>query len=207
MHSSVITFVLINILLGGLLAKLIGVLSTLQYLNLILMISYPYGARMLVLIEYCVEAGEFDLFNGPLIYEELFTFKETTALNEMFELFGIDSMNTLKNSQSLFIIICIVILFGLSFMLVYQLAKMNYKIQCCRKIGIYAQENDNLWTNINLFIAVNYLDLASATSLMCNAMFSQRFSSHFSEWFDKQDDVFCSVLTLCTLLFLLSFPF
>ena len=45
------------------------------------MISYPYGARMLVLIDYCVEAGEFDLFNGPLIYEELFTFKETTAFN------------------------------------------------------------------------------------------------------------------------------
>ena len=55
----------------------------------------------MVFLGYCIEASNLDMFNGPYWYEKAFTFSETRPFNQIFELFGVDSMNYMMNSASI----------------------------------------------------------------------------------------------------------
>lgn len=66
----VVWFTLIfQFILGSVLTQLIGMIRTLITTNTTLMLDIKYSATLLVFVGYCIEASNFDLFNGPYWYE------------------------------------------------------------------------------------------------------------------------------------------
>ena len=68
-----------------------------------------------------MEVASLDMFNGATLYNEMFDFKETGVINEMFKLMGHSDLNFMMNTGSVFII-----LFGL--VIYYVLKKVFHKI-------------------------------------------------------------------------------
>ena len=149
-------------------------------INLVLMLEYKYNARLLLLIKYCIYAASFDVFDGPMIYEKLFKFRDTRAFNTTFELFGFDSMNFIMNSASLPIFLCLLITLIISIKFLKQIAKKLYTRKCCRQLGMYAQGRGQLCSFLNTFLVSNFLDLSFSVSLYLFAIYSFRFSSNIS---------------------------
>ena len=139
MNYSMIAFIVSHILIGGLLAQLIGMIKTLQFINMQLMLNYKYRARMLLFISYCVQAAELDILQGQKIYEAVFDFKETDPFNEAFELFGTGDMNFMMNLSSLPLWFSLGILIGIYYKFMMCFAKIGYRSSCCRKTGIYVE--------------------------------------------------------------------
>lgn len=104
------------------------------------MLEYKYNATILLLISYCVQAASIDLFNGPLIYDQLFLFRETGPFNPIFELFDIGDMNFMMNSASLPIIFILIVAAGILYKLLKKVAKKYYRFKIFRKIGMYSDE-------------------------------------------------------------------
>ena len=91
------------------------------------MLNYKYNPLMVILIGYCVQAAELDIFNGPTIYESIFEFKQTDPFNETFELFGMGDMNFMMNLASLPIWYSISVIYGIICKFILCLAKIGYK--------------------------------------------------------------------------------
>jgi len=54
------------------------------------MINIVFPAQLVVFTGYCIEAAQLDLFQGPLVYKQIFNFRPTSAYNSIFELFGME---------------------------------------------------------------------------------------------------------------------
>ena len=102
------------------------------------MLNYPYKARLLTLIGFCVEAAELDMFDGPTIYSSIFLFRATEPFNQIFEFFGKPDMNFMMNLSSLPIFFGLMFMLAIFYKFLKKIAKIGYKTSFCRKIGMYA---------------------------------------------------------------------
>ena len=100
-----------QMLLGGLLSKVFGLIQTLQSFNLILMINVIYPGFLLVFIGYCVEAAEMDILSGSVWFEIWFNFRETEAYSQTFALFGMDNTNFMLLTSSLPLLFALILVY------------------------------------------------------------------------------------------------
>jgi hypothetical protein len=66
----------------------------------------------------------------------MFEFKETTALNGNFELFGIDSKDFIMNSGSFFILLLLIGVYNILSAIIHKIATKNPKRKFCRMLGM-----------------------------------------------------------------------
>jgi hypothetical protein len=106
-----------------------------------------------------------DPYNTEKIYEKLFNFKETEALNYQFENFFIDNMNPIIQSGPAVITFLGIFVNYIFWAVMRKMTVKCWKIKACRKIGIVAMQNTHLAAPIyEAYIAI-YLDLALCAGL------------------------------------------
>ena len=100
-----------------------------QTIVLLILISVPFPPFANIFFIACLEIANIDVLDGAEIYKKLFTFKETTPINEHFENADIDNKNFFLHSGSFLIMLLII--------LVYTLFKKLLNKLCLKLVYIF----------------------------------------------------------------------
>jgi len=92
----------------------------------------------------CVEFAKMDVLDAGDKFQETFDFQPTQAFNDQFMHYGIESMNFLLNSGSIFPIVVISIAIKLLGFLISRIMLPCSSNKACRKIGSYTYESNTL---------------------------------------------------------------
>jgi hypothetical protein len=104
------------------------------------------------------------------MYDDWFNFKETSALNNNWELLMIDNKNFMINSGSFFIIVVYMVIYSLVKTVYNLIAKKYAHVYAFRRIGVLINSSDNkLVPGITKLHLEMYLDMAIALFLMAFA--------------------------------------
>lgn len=113
-----------------------------------------------------------DLLQGPYWYEKIFVFKLTSPFSENFQDFDMPDMNFLTNSGSVVLLICLIIVSGISMSIIFRLAKALYYFRCCRKIAMHSEEKSGFVSQIVLVFTEGYIEVSLPAMLGIVAMYS-----------------------------------
>ena len=76
-----------------------------QFISVLSFIDVNHSSYAQIFFELCILFANLDIFSGEELFSIMFSFKETTPLNSIFEKNGVDSKNYISNSGSFLIII------------------------------------------------------------------------------------------------------
>ena len=126
----------ISILLGGSLQQLWGLIRSMQFMILMLLIRVPLAGHAFKFFEGCSIIAQVDIFDGKDFYVNTFTITEAPPLNENYELMGISGLNFLINSGSFFVFFFAVFAFQAINKILSIIAKLQSHRLIFRKLGI-----------------------------------------------------------------------
>ena len=92
---------LLSMVVGTSLSQLWGMVRPMQYLCMICVVQVMYPGEAMLFLECMIQIAGFDMFNTAELHSELFEFKQTTPVNDFFELMGTENKNFVLNSASI----------------------------------------------------------------------------------------------------------
>ena len=125
-------------LLGFGMESLFGMIRQLTVFLLIGMIEVNYPAQLRYFYQNIVQLLALDFLQGPYWYEKVFSFMETSAFSENFDDFDMGDMNFFMLSGSVPLLVCLIVIFGLVWNLIFRLSKRFYTNPRFRKLGMVA---------------------------------------------------------------------
>ena len=171
-------------------------------LQSVLNIVYP--AQLVYFYQICVTFAGIDLLDGPSYYEIWFTFQETPALNDAFDLYDIGDMNFLMNTGSMFLGLLIFFALRAIWFVVNILCTKCYRFKYARKLGIYASDNISIRDTLLVMVVDGYIDVALSSMLGFLAIYRvgsfEEFALHFSSLGDILNSVFSILLIIISFL-------
>jgi hypothetical protein len=96
--------VFVTVLLGGTMQELWGMIRAMQMIVLSILAEIQLPVHTFLFYQESLVIADMDIFMGETIIEAIMRFKETDALNDNFELYGIGDKNFMSNSGSYFLI-------------------------------------------------------------------------------------------------------
>lgn len=93
-------------------------------------------SHSVVFFTACAIIAALDLLDAAGYYEEWFSFKETSSLNQNFELYGMTDKNFVLNSGSYFVFQGSVLFFVFGKAAINKLAVANARSKWWRKVGM-----------------------------------------------------------------------
>ena len=106
------------------------------------LIKVTFPSHLCYFYKLIFKLSELDPLHCAQIYEAIFIFKETGPLNMNFEQYGIENMIFISNSGSLLVLAVIIIGTYFNKRFFNWVAKKCYRKRRCRKIGIWASNNN-----------------------------------------------------------------
>lgn len=129
------TNVVVAQLIGGSVQVFWGMMRALQIIVLKGLINNPVPAHLSSFMKTLLNMAQYDIFDAGGVYRKTFDFKETSSMNENFELFGIEGKNFMVNSGSFFPFVIIILSQQIFEMTMQRLAILLARLSCCRLIG------------------------------------------------------------------------
>ena len=96
--------IFVNLLMGGSLEHLWGMIRSMQMISLVSLVNVPIPAMTTAFLMVCIEIQGMDVMQGGTLFGML-KFKETKPLNSYFDMFGFGNLNFIQNSGSSLIIV------------------------------------------------------------------------------------------------------
>ena len=96
--------IFLNLLMGGSLEHLWGMIRSMQMISLVSLVNVPIPAMTTAFLMVCIEIQGMDVMQGGTLFGML-DFKETKPLNSYFDMFGFGNLNFIQNSGSSLIIV------------------------------------------------------------------------------------------------------
>lgn len=103
-------------------------------------IKTPLPAHTLSYFSTCFDFANMDILDGKELYQKWFTFKETPALNDNFEMYDMENQNFLINTGSYFIIFAGMIACDILKFLLNKAAVKCARYRNARRIGMQMYE-------------------------------------------------------------------
>jgi hypothetical protein len=172
------------------------------------LVTYPAPGHTIVFMNGCMMFAAMDIFDGSGLYEKLFQFKQTSPLNDNYELAQIGDKNFIMNSGSYFIFFFGIFVLKLAIISFQHVARKCAKYSWARKLGIKSYSSSYYkelkYETVKIFLE-SYFDLALCAALNWVSFF--RDADSFSEFLDTFDDSLCTFMTLIHIFLLLIAPF
>lgn len=178
---------------------------------LIALIDIPQPAHTFTFLKGCMLFAQMDVLDGASLFEAIFEFRETSALNENFENFDIGDKNFIMNSGSYFILIGSILVFNFLLFLLHVLAVIFSCLKCCRKTGRKLKPEKTCseisYETQKLFLE-SYFDLALIAFLNLLSFMDANDSKNkgIIHFLETPDDTLCSILSMLHLGLLILFP-
>jgi hypothetical protein len=151
-----------------------------------------------------------DVMRGEEVIDATFRFRETTAVNDQFELFGFGDKNFMLNSGSYLLIVLGLIAYFFTRWVVNKLAVKFSHHQKARQIGMWAYEPNTLRSMSTAFKKLfleSYFDLLFCTFINVLALqHALQMGLTTALYFTRFDDRLNTVVTLFHLLSVFIFP-
>jgi len=147
-----------------------------------------------------------DIFYGTEIIDGTMRFRETEAINDNFELFGIENKNFMLNSGSYFIIQIGLVGYFLGRWLINKLAVRYAHSPTARKIGMWAYEAQTwlkMKTAYKKLFMESYFDLLFCSFINLIALVE---TTEIGLFFKRRDDFISSVITIVYVAAIFMFP-
>ena len=198
-----------NLLIGGSMQQLWGMIRALQMIVLSALMNVNYPPHTVIFFKTCMIFAQMDIINGEGMYEEYMTFKETPPINAKFEMYGLENMTFFLNSGSylilqLFIFVFVAIEFSLNWV-----ATKCYRWSLFRRLGIWAYSDDYkksmLIGTAKLFME-SYFDLAMCTCMNTLAVYRSKDSADFMENLHGRDNILNFVICAICVVWIFYFP-
>jgi hypothetical protein len=109
--------------------------------------------------------AELDFLQGTTIYAAVFRFKDTQAFSATFEQYEMGDLNFFMNTGSLMVITFMLFLNFFFWITVFYVSKCFYRVRCCRKLAMSAQEKGILKKPLLSLFVETYIDIIFAASL------------------------------------------
>ena len=189
---------------GAVIFQLLSLIRQLQLMVLQSVLNIVYPAQLVFFYQICVTFAGIDLLDGPSYYEIWFTFQETPALNDAFDLYDIGDMNFLMNTGSMFLGLLIFFAFRAIWFVVNIICTKCYRFKYARKLGIYASDNISIRDTLLVMVVDGYIDVALSSMLGFLAIYRvgsfEEFALHFSSLGDILNSVFSILLIIISFL-------
>jgi len=199
----------IALILGGSMQQLFGMIRAMQMLILPGMSSVPIPSHSLIFFSACAIIAALDMLDAASYFEEWWEFKETDALTDSFDMYGMGDKNFIINSGSYFVYQSMVLFFILGNAFVNKLAVCNAKSKWWREIGIkyyVADIKQGIWDgSVKLFMET-YIDLCFCALLNDYAFFESYFNKDWREFWQGYPNIMCSSITMIYTVLVFVFP-
>jgi hypothetical protein len=202
----------ISIILGGSMQRLFGMIRTMQILAMSSLIFVTFPSHTMTFFGGAIMFANIDIFSGDELYEAIFEFKTTYALNDKFDQYGMSNKNFIMNSGSYFIMQILIIVNFFMKRLIKYICKKFARIRVFRVVGIYINDasiesyDQIKKASLKLFLE-SYFDLVFAIFLGLSDFLDVKSKQELGLFFGTSDDFFCSLLTLAMLSGIFVFPF
>jgi hypothetical protein len=124
------------LILGGSMQQLWGMIRALQMVVLSGLVKTPIPTHTFLFFKVSMTFAQMDILDGKGFYEEWFNFRQTSSIDDMWEMMDYSDKNFLNNSGSYFVITAILVGYYLCLFLLNKVATTFPKCRCCRRIGI-----------------------------------------------------------------------
>jgi hypothetical protein len=101
-------------------------------------VNVPIPPLAFLFLLLLLEFAKMDIFQGTPIFKSLFDFKETSPLNDNFELYGHNTLNFILISSSYFLIQMVILLYCIFKVLLNKLAAQFPRFKLARMVGMWA---------------------------------------------------------------------
>ena len=138
--SATISFIL-QLLLGGSMQQLWGLIRAMQMILLSALVETPIPIHTFLFFQGCMTFAQIDIFDGGVLYEKWFDFQETSTLSGMFEEYGLSNKNFMLLSGSYYPFAAWVVIFYFGRCLINFVCTLCPKFGVVRRVGIHAYED------------------------------------------------------------------
>jgi len=179
-----------------------------QFISVLSFIDANHSSYAEIFFELCILFANLDIFSGEELFSIIFSFKETTPLNSIFEKNGVDSKNYISNSGSFLIIIIGLLINHVVIKALIWLCKKFGHFKCARYFGKWLDTKDQSIADVHksilkLFMET-YFDNSLATILSIYGFIEDK--DNFKLYWRAGNDIFSSVMTIIMIIAIIAFP-